>query len=223
MDHFRWLTLTFLLSLTLYALPPQSQTLMQHTGKVLEHMDSGGYTYMKIDEKGDSYWIAVSNIEISDGAHIRFEEQMWMDNFTSKTLNRTFKKLMFASHVTDAKAKRLPHMQPQHTTKEVTKSLYPLPGAQTVVELYHQGKTLNGKKVTLHGKVAKVSRMIMGKNWVHIVDGTRTGENDRIVFTSTQTPPNIGDVVTAEGILASEKDFGYGYFYQVIVEEASFH
>ena len=90
-----------------------------------------------------------------------------------------------------------------------------------ISELYAQSKSLDGKNVKVRGKVVKVSRM-MGKNWVHIVDGTSSKANDRVVFTTASKPPAVGSVVTASGTLAVDKDFGDGYFYPVIMENATF-
>ncbi len=93
--------------------------------------------------------------------------------------------------------------------------------ARTVAELYRDKASLGGKKVSVRGKVVKVSMQIMGKNWVHLQDGTGSpekGTND-LVVTTDQTP-NVGDVVTATGMVAADKDFGYGYRYEVIMEQA---
>jgi hypothetical protein len=91
----------------------------------------------------------------------------------------------------------------------------------TVGELYAQQGKLNKKKVVVRGKVVKVSAGIMGKNWIHLQDGTGDavkGNNDLVV--TSQDLPESGEVVTASGILAKDKDFGGGYRYAVIVEEA---
>jgi hypothetical protein len=62
----------------------------------------------------------------------------------------------------------------------------------------------------------------MGKNWVHIQDGSSFMGKDDLVFTSTQTPPKVGEVVYATGTVVKDKDFGYGYFYPLIIQEATF-
>ena len=94
--------------------------------------------------------------------------------------------------------------------------------AYNVSETYEKAGKLDKKTVVVRGKVVKVSKGIMGKNWVHLRDGSgdsRKGTNNLVV--TTQEVPEVGDVVTAKGILYKDKDFGAGYLYKVIVEEAT--
>ena len=71
----------------------------------------------------------------------------------------------------------------------------------------------------MRGKVVKFSANIMGKNWVHLQDGTgESGINDLTVTTSAVV--NKGDTVLVSGVLVIDKDFGYGYSYDVIIEDA---
>lgn len=94
--------------------------------------------------------------------------------------------------------------------------------AYSVSETYEKAGKLDKNPVVVRGKVVKVSRGIMGKNWVHLRDGSGDsgkGTNDLVV--TTQDVPKVGDVVTAKGTLHKDKDFGAGYMYKVIVEEAT--
>lgn len=92
----------------------------------------------------------------------------------------------------------------------------------TVEEIFTRAKDLAGKKVQIHGKVVKFSPMIMGKNWIHLQDGTGNPMQNShdLVITSGETV-EVGNIVTVEGLLAAEKDFGAGYKYTAIVEDAS--
>jgi hypothetical protein len=95
------------------------------------------------------------------------------------------------------------------------------PNSYSVGECFEQGKELNAKTVRVRGKVMKISRMIMGKNWLHIQDGTGNpmkNQHDLVVTTAEEIAE--GAVITLEGTLASERDFGAGYKYEVIVEDA---
>jgi hypothetical protein len=95
--------------------------------------------------------------------------------------------------------------------------------AYTVGELYAKSGTLDRKTVSVRGKVVKVSRMIMGKNWVHLRDGSGDpGKGTNNVVVTSQEEPKVGDVVTARGTLYKDKDFGAGYQYAVILEEGTF-
>jgi len=94
--------------------------------------------------------------------------------------------------------------------------------AYTVEEIFAGLKTLAGKKVRIQGKVVKFSPNIMGKNWVHLQDGTGNPlHNSHDLVLTTDTTPAVDAIVTMEGILVADKDFGAGYKYTAIVEQAS--
>ena len=94
--------------------------------------------------------------------------------------------------------------------------------AYNVSETYEKAGNLDKKTVSVHGKVVKVSKGIMGKNWVHLQDGSGdSGKGTNNLVVTTQDDPKVGDVVTAKGTLYKDKDFGAGYLYKVIVEEAT--
>ncbi len=93
--------------------------------------------------------------------------------------------------------------------------------AQTVEECFANGEKLNEKKVQVKGKVMKISKMIMGKNWVHLQDGTGNPmKNTHDLVVTTQDAPEQDSVVVIEGVLHANKDFGAGYKYDVIIEDA---
>ena len=95
-------------------------------------------------------------------------------------------------------------------------------GACNVSETYEKAAELDKKTVVVRGKVVKVSKGIMGKNWVHLQDGSGdSGKGTNNLVVTTQDVPKVGDVVTAKGTLYKDKDFGAGYKYRVIVEEAT--
>lgn len=188
-----------------------------HTAKVLETMNSGGYTYMKVEEKGEVYWVAVTEQAVKKGESVRYYEQMWMENFPSRTLGRTFERILFAGSAQASGPKARTSKLP-----DITESRYKADGTVTVAELFAKRGTLAGTQARVRGKVTKVSQQIMGLNWVHIQDGTRYKGMDDLVFTSKNGLPEVGTVVTAEGKVVTDKDFGYGYFYPLIVQETSF-
>jgi hypothetical protein len=97
----------------------------------------------------------------------------------------------------------------------------PGPDGKTVEELFGQRTALREKKVTVKGQVVKFSPGIMGRNWIHLRDGTGSKEkkNDDVTVT-TQDDVKVGDVVTVKGTVRLDKDFGAGYAYPVILEDA---
>lgn len=70
-----------------------------HEGTVVDTMNGGGYTYVQIKEADNTFWAAGPQIEVSKGDKVAVVEQMWMNEFTSKTLNRTFDKLLFVGQI----------------------------------------------------------------------------------------------------------------------------
>lgn len=188
-----------------------------HSAKIIEALNSGGYTYIKVQEGSETYWIAMTQRVTKKGATIEYNEQGWMQNFHSKTLNRTFDKILFASDASTATA-----VEQAPTKPDVMGSQYKQNNTITVAELFANRDKYAGKKVRVRGHVTKTSAQIMKKNWVHIQDGSSFQGQDDLLFTTTDKMPEKGSVVIAEGIMAKDRDFGYGYFYSVIVEASTF-
>ena len=108
------------------------------------------------------------------------------------------------------------------TTEQIKVEKAKGPDAVTVSEAYEKAGKLDKKTVVVRGKVVKVSKGVMGKNWVHLRDGSGDpGKGTNNLVVTTQDAPKVGDVVTAKGTLHKDKDFGGGYLYKVIVEEAT--
>ncbi len=188
-----------------------------HTGTVEETMSSGGYTYMKVKDSKDSYWVAMTQRAVKKGDTITFSEQGWMRNFHSKTLNRTFKNILFAGDVTQQK-----HAVQTQQLQTNMHSNYKEKETLSIAELFKNRDKYVGKTVTVKGKVTKTSSGIMKLNWLHIQDGSNFQNMNDLVFTSTQALPKVGSVIYATGKVVKDKDFGYGYFYPLIIQEASF-
>jgi hypothetical protein len=202
------------------------------SGKVLQTMDSGGYTYVHIQKKnGEKVWVAATTAPVTVGSQISFKGGMEMVNFESKSLKRKFDKIIFADGiVSDASAKSVPPAakvsggsKSAVSSKDAKISVAKATGANayTVQEIFTNSAKLNKKKVVVRGKVVKVSAGIMGKNWIHIQDGTgsQAKKNHNLVCTS-QDMADVDDIVTVTGVLAKDKDFGGGYKYSAIVEES---
>ncbi len=202
------------------------------SGKVVETMNTGGYTYLRIEKKGEKTWVAVPEMKVTVGQKISLVPGQEMNNFTSKTLNRTFDKIIFSpgpvAAAAAAKETTAGNASPGSKgatvtpAETVTVEKAKGPDAYTVAEIYAGKSKLNKKTVKVRGKVVKVSAGIMGKNWVHLQDGSGDpAKGTHNLVMTTQDLPNNGDVVTMSGTLYEDKDFGAGYKYAVIVEEAS--
>lgn len=93
-------------------------------------------------------------------------------------------------------------------------------GGKTVAEVFAEKESLAGKPVTLRGKVVKSNTGIMGKNWIHVRDGSGSDGSNDLTVTTVTAQPNVGDTVVITGPVSLNKDFGMGYQYDVIVEDA---
>jgi len=194
------------------------------SGKVVETMTSGGYTYAQIENDGQKTWVAMPETKIKVGEELVFTAGSEMPNFKSTTLKRTFDKIIFTSgpvNLPGAKGDASKASKPVSTEKiKVDKAKGT--NAYTVAELYSKAGSLDKKEVVVQGKVVKVSKQIMGKNWVHLQDGTGNPEKGtHNLVVTTEALPAVGDVLTMSGKLAKDKDFGYGYKYEVILEDGA--
>jgi hypothetical protein len=198
------------------------------SGKVVETMDSGGYTYVQLETaSGKKLWAAMPKTKITKGQNIALIPGATMPNFKSKTLKRTFDEIIFSPgllrvQTPDHNAEALGSKAQVVTTAEKIKVAKASgTNAYTVGEIYNNRNDLDKKNVVIRAKVVKISEGIMGKNWLHIQDGTGdTAKGTRDLVVTTADTASVGDVVTVNGRLAKDKDFGAGYKYKVIVEDA---
>jgi hypothetical protein len=203
-------------------------------GKVLQTMNAGGYSYIYIEQAdGKKVWVAVTQVAIKVGDRMSFKPGTEMVKFESKALNRSFDSIIFCDGVlSGGSTAKVPDpgknegVSPgsRGARKEkaakisVTKATGP--NAATIAEAYSNSAKLNNKKVVIRGQVVKISSGIMGKNWIHIQDGTGSEKrkNHNLVCTSKTDIADVGDVVTITGTLIMDRDFGSGYKYAVIIE-----
>jgi len=201
------------------------------TGKVVETMSGGDYTYANLEKDGQKLWVAFPAMRISVGQEISAVDCMPMVGFQSKALNRTFDMIMFCSTpLTPAEAELMKkksvgsNVAVPVTSEKITIEEIKGENVHTVVQCHAQSADLDNKPVTVKGKVMKVSAGIMGRNWIHLQDGTgeASRKTNNLVVT-TKDLPKVGDIVIISGTLFMNKDFGSGYKYNVIVERATVH
>jgi len=250
------------------------------TGKVLETMDSAGYTYLLVDTGKAQQWVAIPETKVATGDEVSYHDGMVMPNFTSKSLNRTFESVIFspglvgqgqlpapglntinphanggpmgnsmpdphgqkpavdkgatgaASFADAVKAETPATMQAMPESGGSLGAMAPFTevkvekaageNSYTVAEIFADNTKLEGKTVRVQGKVVKFSPNIMGRNWIHLQDGSGDPLNNThdLVITTSAQPPKDKDVITIEGIVRANKDFGAGYSYTALVEEA---
>lgn len=200
------------------------------SGKIVETMNSGGYTYVLLEKDGEKTWVAVGEMKVTVGQDISLAPGIEKFGFKSETLNRTFDRIILSTGPVSSHASSGAHKSADtdskkaavHTDEKIDVERASGLNAYTVADLYEKGAGLDRKSVLVRGKVVKVSVGIMNKNWLHIQDGTGDEENNtHDLVVTTQDEPSVGDVVSIIGTLYKDKDFGSGYKYDVIVEEAT--
>lgn len=199
----------------------QSTSTTVHNVLVEEKLDAGNYTYLKVNENGNSYWIAVNKMDINPNEYVIFSKAMEMKNFKSETLNRTFESVLFvddAAKSTSEEQLKSPH-QNIATNKDGSINVSPVDGSYTIEQIYAKKSSLESKTIKVRGKVVKVNENIMGTNWIHIQDGTGSQGTHDLLVTSNESV-KVGSVIVAEGKVILDKDFGSGYFYNVLLENS---
>jgi len=197
-----------------------------HRVKIVEVIQASNYSYLQVDEDGETYWIAVNKGDFKEGNTLYHLTGMEMRDFESKDLGRTFDVIYFVNDVSDAPIYETQQMvkgqtEPQRpvlSKKEVTVEIPE--GGISIGELYANMETYKDKEVIVRGEVTKVNREILDRNWVHIQDGTGDDNHFDLTVTTLHNPEK-GDVVTYKGKVSVNKDFGMGYSYELILEDAT--
>jgi hypothetical protein len=203
-------------------------------GKVMERLDAPPYSYLRMKTAEGEKWAAVPLTDLKAGDSAKVVQAFEMDHFESKKLNRTFdqvwlgqlegQKGAMAPAAPGAEAGG-PHAAVSKTTVDLTNiHVEKAAGAdaRTIAEVFAQRDALKGKTVVIKAKVVKFLPEIMNRNWAHLRDGSGTdkGLDNDIAVTSKDTF-TVGDVVVVKGILGRKRDFGSGYYYDVILEDAT--
>jgi len=203
------------------------------TGTVAETMESGGYVYIRLE---DGVWIAANNFAVSKGDEIQYSGAMEMNDFHSKSLDKSFESILFVSEAslmgsdgavttpvtlpgngsTDVQVKKAVAAQ-----APVAGEIKPLAEGKTIADIFVESDQLKDQVVSLNAKVIKINKAIMGKNWITLQDGTGTMPENKLVATS-QAVVSPGDIVIVKGIVKTDIDLGYGYFYEILLEDATF-
>jgi hypothetical protein len=203
-------------------------------GEVLEVRDVDSYTYLRLKTRDGETWAAVNRAPVQKGAQVTIENPMVMNNFESKALNRKFDTIVFgtlagtaaagaaapgkggdlgALHAGVAKPADVGDLKVAKATG---------PNARTVAEIVAKSAELKDKPIVVRGKVVKYTAAVLGKNWIHLRDGSGSaadGTDDVLVTTTDQA--KIGDVVLVKGVVHTDRNLGSGYSYKVLIEEAT--
>ena len=207
------------------------------SGKVVETMNAASYTYVLIDTGAKKSWVAAPQCAVKVGDTAAIADAMPMLNYQSKSLNRTFDLVYFTGNISingarAAASNTTPVPAPTTTTLPSGRPTMPAKTApdltgikraengQTVAEVITGKTKFAGKPVAIRARVVKYNAQILGKNWLHIQDGSGApGTNDLTVTTAATV--KVGDLVLVTGKLGIDRDFGSGYKYPLIIEDAT--
>lgn len=215
------------------------------SGQVIATTNTAGYTYLQVDTGGKKLWATTTQFPVKVGDTVTVGAGTRMNDYHSKTLDRTFDVVYFVGQVSvhgngtggepalpsghPPLAGANPTMPPGHpsltaATAPSTMNLTGIKradGGKTIQEIYAAQSQLAGKAVTVRGKVVKYNAMIMGKNWLHIRDGSGdAAQHDNDLTVTTTTPAALGATVLVTGNVSTNLNFGASYKYRVIIEDA---
>jgi hypothetical protein len=220
-----------------------AQAMPTLNGQVLEVLDVGAYTYLRLKTADGETWAAVNKSPVKVGSEVTIHDPALMENFESKALNRTFPTIIFGTLGVEAAIEPAAAAADAHGAAHAGTSLGQMhagipkaadvdvvmvakaegPSGRTVAEVNADRLALKDKPVTIRAKVVKVNANVMGKTWVHLRDGSGSGaDGSNDLLATSQDEPAVGDIVVARGVVKTDADFGAGYAYKVLVEDASF-
>ncbi len=208
-------------------------------GKIVELLNSSGYTYLLIlDADGFKDWVAIPELYVEVGDEVELQPGVQMGEFKSKPLDKTFAKIIFSggptdkynekrkvnAHKTTDMSAPAPGNKNKKSDRKIVEGLKVAKasgeGAYTIAEIIEKRDALQDKTITVSGQVVKASIGIMERNWIHIKDGSGESGASKLVVT-TRDSADIGDIVTFTGVFHNDVDFGGGYKYATILENAS--
>ena len=201
------------------------------TGTLVERIAVAPYVYLRLKTATGELWVAVLEAPLVVGASVTVYNALLMEQFESKTLKRTFDRIYFGS--LDAPG-ALPSEMAATDGQATTAGAPPAPDAQvtpvakatgadarTIAELWTQKDRLANTVVSVRGTVVKYNAAVMGKNWIHLQDGSgdaAKGTHD--ITVTTLDAVTVGATVTITGTVRLNRDVGAGYTYAVLVEDA---
>ena len=206
------------------------------TGQVVETFDASTYTYLRVTTAKGDLWAATAKTPVTVGETVTVPLESEMKDFHSPSLNRDFPLIYFVTQIGRNGQPVPPPMAVAHgaapamgmgggataSQAPVTvKPMAPPAGGSSIADVWAKRAALAGKTVTINGTVVKYNGGILGRNWLHVQDGSGTadeGTND--ITVTTDAAVKIGDIVAVTGKVVVDKDLGSGYAYKVLIEDA---
>lgn len=199
----------------------------EHKVVVEEVLNTEKYTYMNVMEGDKKHWIAIPKNEVTVGETYIYTGGLLKKNFFSREYDRTFETIYLVSKIRKAGGGANGNGSALEAALSKTKvgasldvkvgKVKQAEGAISIAELFKNKEKYKDQSVKITGKCVKVNPEIMGRNWIHLQDGS--GDELDLTITTAQDIP-LGAVLTVEGVIALDKDFGSGYRYDIIMEGA---
>jgi hypothetical protein len=193
-------------------------------GKVTQTMDVAQYTYLEIDTGKSLVWAAGPVTKVKVGDTVEVSNGIQMLKFHSATLDRTFDEIHLVPTIQVWSPKNGGLGGSANGGHGATDLQGPgverIEGGQTVGEIIAGKTSLAGSEVAVRGKVTKMNTGIMGRNWLHLSDGTAGPEGEQDLTVNTEDIAAVGSTVVVRGTVATDRDFGSGYQYSVLIENA---
>jgi hypothetical protein len=220
--NFRNVMISGMILLIAGCVSPSGDGFIKVTVKEVEQVAS--YTYLLVKEKGPEYWLAVPSMEAKPGEKYKYQGGMVMQDFYSKDLDRTFDKVIFLEALFSEETTAPPAAHGALTPgskamiEKSDVSVEKVEGTVSIAEIYADPASFEGRTIRVRGEVTKFNPAIMDRNWAHLQDGTEFGGKFDLTLTSDESF-KVGTIVTVEGVLALNMDFGYGYSYEILLEK----
>ena len=190
----------------------------EHIVQVIDILDAENYTYLYVHEDGNEFWLATTKIDAKRGEKYTYTGGLLQENFFSQEHQRTFETLYMVSKLKSLSGEAMVNTAPKQTISGFdTSDVEAAPGSIALSELISNKEKYANQKVKVTGKCVKVNLHIMDRHWVHLQD--KSGAAYDLTVTTDEVI-DLGSVVTFEGTITLDKDFGAGYRYEVIMEEA---
>lgn len=204
-----------------------SQANASHTVQLVDSLQASRYTYYKVEEGDKEFWIATMKSSFPLNEAYVFDKGLYKTNYYSTEFDRNFDEIYLVS---DLRPKQSHSSRAGNTLNQIVRfeTNHPVKkhqsdtsldreGSIKIRELISNASDYIGQEVQITAKVTKINPNIMDRNWLHLQDGSF--DSFDMVATSLEAVP-AGHIVTLKAKFAKDKDFGAGYSYDFILENA---
>ena len=197
-----------------------------HEVEVLDLLHTDKYTYLDVQEDDQRYWIAVSKMEANKGDRYMYQGGLLKKNFYSREFDRNFETIYLVSRLLpvggSAAGSAMERAKASLGQEQETSDIIVTQpeGGISLKTLFSDPDRYAGQTIMVKGQCVKVNNRIMDRNWVHIQDGSvQDGEKLDLTLTTQENVP-VGAIALFKGQISTKKDFGAGYRYEILMEEA---